>query len=171
MARSAAAPGTFTGGAHDHDRCIDVAVAVAGELCAAREVRLTSLRRRVLELVWGSHRPVGAYEILDLLRADGRSSAPPTVYRALEFLLDQGLVHRIESRNAYIGCVSPGDSHTGQFVICGRCGDAVELHDDDIAAAARRGAERLGFRVLGQTVEIRGLCSICVAATEESDDG
>jgi Fur family zinc uptake transcriptional regulator len=170
MAPTAGAPGAFSGGEHDHNRCVDTAVAAAGALCAAREVRLTSLRRRVLELVWGSHRPVGAYEVLDELRADGRSAAPSTVYRALEFLLDQGLVHRIESRNAFIGCVNPGDSHAGQFVICGRCGDAVELHDDDIAAAARRGAERLGFRVLGQTVEIRGLCSICVAASEENDD-
>ena len=171
MARSASAPGTFTGGEHDHARCIDAAVTAAGELCAAREVRLTSLRRRVLELVWRGHRPVGAYEILDVLRADGRSAAPPTVYRALEFLLDQGLVHRIESRNAFIGCVSPGDSHSGQFVICGRCGDAVELHDEDIAAAARRGAERLGFRVQGQTVEIRGVCPDCIAAPDESEGG
>ncbi len=151
----------FTGRSHDHGRCVSRAVAAAAELCKARGVRLTALRRRVLELVWRGHRPVGAYEILNRLGGAGRAAAPPTVYRALDFLLGQGLVHRIESRNAFIGCADPGASHSGQFLICDRCGNTLELDDDDIAGSVRRSAEQLGFRVAGQLVEVRGLCPGC----------
>lgn len=147
----------FAGRRHDHGRCVARAVAAAATLCAARRVRLTELRRRVLELVWRSHRPVGAYQILDLLGG----AAPPTVYRALDFLLAQGLVHRIESLNAYIGCADPGPSHSGQFLICEDCGNALELDDEDIAGSVRRSAEQLGFRVQGQLVEVMGLCPAC----------
>jgi Fur family zinc uptake transcriptional regulator len=136
-------------------------VAAAAELCKARGVRLTALRRRVLELVWRGHRPVGAYEILKRLGGEERAAAPPTVYRALDFLLGQGLVHRIESRNAFIGCADPGASHSGQFLICDRCGNTLELDDDDIAGSVRRSAEQLGFRVAGQLVEVQGLCPAC----------
>ena len=151
----------FTGRPHDHGRCVSRAVAAAAKLCKERGVRLTALRRRVLELVWRGHRPVGAYEILNRLGGAGRAAAPPTVYRALDFLLGQGLVHRIESRNAFIGCADPGASHSGQFLICDRCGNTLELDDDDIAGSVRRSAEQLGFRVAGQLVEVRGLCPAC----------
>ena len=94
---------------HDHTKCISEAVAIAREICAKHGERFTELRGRVLELVWDSHRPIGAYAILERLKSDGRSAAPPTVYRALDFLMGVGLVHRIESLNAYVGCAHPGD--------------------------------------------------------------
>ena len=119
------------------------------------------MRRRVLEMVWRSHRPVGAYAILDDLRGDGRPTAPPTVYRALSFLAGLGLVHRIASLNAFVGCPLPGEPHTGQFLICRECGAAEEIDDHGIAGAVRRGAERVGFRVQHPTVEITGLCPRC----------
>jgi Fur family zinc uptake transcriptional regulator len=146
---------------HDHQHCIDAALDEAAALCARRGVKLTALRRRVLELVWGGHQPTGAYAILDALRAEKRKAAPPTVYRTLEFLHAHGLVHRIESMNAYIGCVRPEHPHAGQFLICQSCSTAVELHDADIIAAVARSASRLGFRALHQTVEITGLCPDC----------
>ena len=161
MVSSAEAIARFAAAPHDHASCVADAVTAAAELCAARGVRLTELRRRVLELVWRSHRPVGAYEILDLLRGDGRSAAPPTVYRALDFLLAQGLVHRLATRNAYIGCISPRDRHNGLFLICDECGNTLELLDEGIAGSVRRSAEELGFRVQGQTVEVKGLCPEC----------
>ena len=107
---------------HDHHRCVADALAEAERLCVDRDVRLTELRKRVLELIWGSHAPVGAYAIMDLLRAEGRNAMPPTVYRALDFLLEQGLIHRIASLNAYIGCSHPADTHAMQYLICKRCG-------------------------------------------------
>jgi len=146
---------------HDHGACVDTALAAAERVCAAGGEKLTELRKRVLELVWASHKPVGAYQLLDALRADGRSAAPPTVYRALEFLLAQGLVHRVESLNAYIGCTHPGERHATQFLICGRCGTAVELDDPRIAAAIDTSAARLGFEVGARTVEVAGTCAGC----------
>jgi Fur family zinc uptake transcriptional regulator len=134
----------------------------ADALCAARGTRLTALRRQVLELVWTGHRPRGAYAILDdLSQAGGRAAAPLTVYRALEFLVAQGLVHRIESLNAYIGCPAPGRTHTGQFMVCEGCGNAQEIDDPQVTAALAACATEHGFRVSRQTVEIGGLCPHC----------
>ncbi len=146
---------------HNHGACISDAMKAAERLCADSGEKLTDLRKRVLELVWASHKPVGAYQLLDSLRTDGRSAAPPTVYRALEFLLAQGLVHRVESLNAYIGCTHPGERHATQFLICRRCGTAVELDDPRIAAAIDMSAARIGFEVGARTVEVAGTCADC----------
>jgi Fur family zinc uptake transcriptional regulator len=151
----------FTARGHDHATCVAAAVDRAAELCARRRARLTPLRRLVLELVWRSHEPVGAYAILETLRAEGRRAAPPTVYRALEFLLAHGLVHRIESLNAFVGCIRPGTAHGGQFLICGRCGAAAEINDGRIDRAVKTRARALGFEVNRQTIELAGLCPRC----------
>ncbi len=127
-----------------------------------RGVRLTALRRRVLELVWQSHKPMGAYDILSVLSdQDGRKAAPPTVYRALDFLLENGLIHRIASLNAFMGCTHPGHPHQGQFLICQQCHMAIEMEDPQIREAIAQAAGVMGFRVAGETVEIRGLCKAC----------
>lgn len=150
---------------HDHSHCVSHALATAESLCEQRGLRLTVLRRRVLELVWSSHKPLGAYDILAVLsEIDGRRAAPPTVYRALDFLLEHGLVHRISSLNAFVGCNHPGEMHQGQFLICRSCHAAVELERSTIEAAVQASASSLGFRVEGQTVEISGLCASCLAA-------
>ncbi|AWU94078.1 Fur family transcriptional regulator [Azospirillum ramasamyi] len=147
---------------HDHAHCIADALTRADALCAERGARLTALRRRVLELVWSSHRPRGAYAILeDLSQQDGKAAAPLTVYRALEFLVEQGLVHRIESLNAYVGCAAPGDVHSGQFLVCDGCGDAAEIDDPGVGSAIVTAAAERGFRVQRPTVEVHGLCKSC----------
>jgi len=146
---------------HDHDRCVAAALDEAAAICAERRVRFTPLRRRVLEIVWQGHRPAGAYAILEQLGAEGRSSAPPTVYRALEFLLEQGLVHRIASLNAFVGCARPGHGGEGQFLICERCGEVAELNDPGVDRAIERSSEALGFRTGRHTVEITGTCPRC----------
>ncbi len=146
---------------HDHGRCIDDAVAAAEALCARKGLRLTKIRRRVLEMVWQGHNPVGAYELLDRLRDEHKGAAPPTVYRALEFLLDCGLIHRIESLNAYVGCGTPDHLHSGQFLICRHCKRIAELSDDTISETIRSRADRLGFAVQRQTIEILGDCADC----------
>jgi Fur family zinc uptake transcriptional regulator len=150
---------------HDHDACVGRALGEAEALCAARGERLTPLRRRVLELVWGSHKPVGAYAILEKMRErGGRKAAPPTVYRALDFLRGQGLVHRIESLNAFIGCDRPERPHAVQFMICRACRTSVELHDEAIAAAIGDAARAAGFALQDRVVELAGLCRDCAAA-------
>ena len=165
----------FHGHDHDHAGCVEAALGDAERLCARRGARLTKLRRRVLECVWRSHAPVGAYDILDALRAESRRAAPPTVYRALAFLMEQGLVHRLESRNAYIGCAMPAAPHSGQFLICGECGTVGEVADSAIAQAVARRTEELGFSLHRQTIELTGLCPQCrdraPATREAAGDG
>ena len=135
----------------------------AAKLCDRRGVQLTPLRRQVLDLVIEAGRPAGAYELLDRLRDQQGRAAPPTVYRALDFLIGQGLVHRIESLNAYVGCADPDHNHAWQFLICSDCGRAVELEDRRIKNAIAKGAADHGFHVGRQTVEITGTCAECVA--------
>ena len=146
---------------HDHDACVASAIAHAERVCRKRGLRLTGLRRRVLELVWNSHKPAGAYEILDRLNREGKRAAPPTVYRALEFLMGAELVHRLDSLNAFVGCPDPGRSHTGQFLICRGCRYVAELDDAEIDALVERKAARLGFTAVRQMVEIEGTCRNC----------
>lgn len=150
---------------HDHNRCIDSALDTARRLCEERGLRLTPLREQVLNLVWQSHKPLGAYAILEALGtqpgAKPRRQAPPTVYRALEFLQEHGLVHRINSLNAYIGCPQPGENHQSHFLICRECATAVEIFDAAIGAALRAAANHARFKEEGSFVEIIGLCPNC----------
>lgn len=150
---------------HDHSHCVHSALAEADALCVRQGLRLTALRRRVLELVWQSHKPLGAYDILAVLsEQDGRRAAPPTVYRALDFLLENGLVHRIASLNAFMGCSHPGHVHQGQFLICRECHVALELEQSSISDAIVASAKNVGFTVETQTVEVVGLCASCRSA-------
>ena len=151
---------------HNHDSCVADAVTAADALCHANGTRLTALRRRVLELVWASHQPIGAYALLDALRQEGMASAPPTVYRALDFLLENGLVHRIESLNAFVGCAHPGNAHRGLFLICTSCRNATEIEDARIARALAGAASDRGFSVEHATVEVAGICPNCARAAE-----
>lgn len=146
---------------HDHDDCVTAALVAAERVCRDKGLRFTGSRRLVLELVWTSHKPVGAYEILDRLNAQGKRAAPPTVYRALEFLIEADLVHRLDSLNAFVGCPDPGNSHIGQFLICRQCRSVAELDDDDINALVGQKAADLGFTAVRQMVEIQGLCQDC----------
>jgi Fur family zinc uptake transcriptional regulator len=153
----------FRAASHDHGSCVESALDRAAAVCARHGARLTELRRQVLELVWRGHEPIGAYALLEALRASHPNAAPPTIYRALDFLIEQGLIHRIESLNAYVGCSQPERPHVSQFLICGRCGAAAELDDPAIARAVVTRAAELGFVVERQTIELRGLCPSCRA--------
>ena len=148
---------------HDHDHCVAEAIAVAVRICRERGLRFTEQRRRVLELVWNSHQPVGAYDILDGLHRAGRKVAPPTVYRALDFLIEADLVHRLDSLNAFVGCPDPSRPHAGQFLICRKCRSVAELDDGDIDEMIRQRAAILGFTAIHQTLEIEGICRNCAS--------
>lgn len=148
---------------HDHQSCISKALAQAEALCSKRKARLTPLRRRVLELLWQGHRPLGAYELLGQLQGEG-NAAPPTVYRALDFLQQLGLVHRIASLNAYIGCCRPDQPHTGQFLICRSCQASSELNAHQVQESIVCASTEVGFVAEEQTVEIFGLCQNCQEA-------
>ncbi|MBK1696587.1 Fur family transcriptional regulator [Rhodovibrio salinarum] len=153
---------------HDHRDCIDAALTVAQEICARDGAQLTKTRRRVLELIWAHRKPVGAYQLLDDLSRERGRVAPPTVYRAIDFLLDHGLIHRIESLNAFIGCHHPRETHTGCFLICRACGATAELEDPKLDRALNDAAANLAFQVERRTVEMRGLCPVCAQTAEGS---
>ncbi len=130
-------------------------------LCHARGVRLTAQRRRVLEILCRSARPLGAYEILDAMREGTRALAPPTVYRALDFLLEQGLVHKLESLHAFVGCNHPEHPHSSQFLICDACGAVTEIENEAISRSLGCAAHETGFRPLRPVVEVIGTCAGC----------
>jgi Fur family transcriptional regulator, zinc uptake regulator len=136
-------------------------LARAAVLCAERGVRLTAQRRRVLEILCGSARPVGAYAIMDALREGPRVVAPPTVYRALDFLLEQGLIHKLQSLHAYVGCRHPERPHLGGFLICLDCGSAAEIEDAELERGLERLASGSGFAPRRQVIEVMGTCADC----------
>ncbi|PTQ91385.1 transcriptional repressor [Agitococcus lubricus] len=151
---------------HQHEQCIHSALEAAERLCADRNVRLTAIRKRVLELVWASHQPLGAYAILDRLTEEGHKPAPPTVYRALDFLLEQGLVHRIASLNAYLGCTHPQQQHLACFFLCQQCGNAEEMTDSHtLQQEINRHAAHVGFSIRQPVLELTGVCQHCLQAT------
>ena len=147
---------------HNHTHCISDALTAARLLCGERGARLTLLREQVLALIWQSHKPLGAYTLMEMLAlASTRRVAPPTVYRALDFLLEQGLIHRINSLNAFVGCPSPNQRHQSHFLICQSCGVAVEVDAPALNASLLICAEDSGFSVVSHCVEISGLCPAC----------
>lgn len=149
---------------HDHAQCIRSALAQADAVCETNGTRLTPLRRRVLELIWVSHKPLGAYELLDQLTQEGHKPAPPTIYRALDFLLENRLIHRLASLNAFLGCSHPGDAHAGYFLICQHCGNTEEItHNPALQSALNVSTEAAGFTVLQSALELSGICHHCQA--------
>jgi Fur family zinc uptake transcriptional regulator len=145
----------------------DDRLALALSICETRGVRLTTVRREILELLWESGGPTGAYKLVDALQRGGTDTVgPPTVYRALEFLMQQGLVSKIESQNAYIPCAHPERSHICLFFLCGGCGDSVELEDRRLERLITENATQLGFRAARHVVEVEGTCQRCLATSD-----
>jgi len=150
----------------------ETALKEAEAVCARRGAVLTPLRRQVLELVLQAEAPIGAYALLDRLKVVRPGAAPPTVYRALDFLLEQGLIHKVERLNAFIGCNDTGHAHAHdhehphQFLICRSCGATVEIGDHAVAHAIEAAAQRAGFVLTQATVEIEGTCANCAAAAD-----
>ncbi len=139
--------------------------------CAREGVLLTPLRRRVLDVFSESAAPLGAYAILEeLSRREGKQVAPPTVYRTLEFLLEHGFVHKIESLNAYAPCEHLGHAHHGMLVICEGCGRSEEIEDDAVMRAVAATAAGAGFRLSRVMVEAQGLCRRCAEARPPAVD-
>jgi Fur family transcriptional regulator, zinc uptake regulator len=152
----------FPGPGHDHDRCSTNAMAVAEALCAQRGQRLTPIRRKVLGALLGTHKPLGAYEIIEQVAARGARPAPITIYRALDFLTAQGFVHRIESRNAFLACIS---NHAADapvvFLICEHCGAVGEAASGAVADSLNAAAKNAGFTPKSPVIEISGVCRHC----------
>jgi Fur family zinc uptake transcriptional regulator len=147
---------------HDHKRCIADALARAEEACGARGVRLTPLRRRVLQTLAESHSPLGAYEIAERLKKTRDPAPAMSVYRALEFLLAEGLAHRIESKNAFLACIHGHDTdEIVLFLLCERCERVAEVTSGAIGRDLSQAARGVGFSARARVLEVTGLCNAC----------
>jgi Fur family zinc uptake transcriptional regulator len=151
---------------HDHAGCARSALARAETLLAEAGARLTPVRRRTLEILLEAHAALGAYEVLDRLAADGFGKQPPVVYRALEFLVDHGLAHRIRRINAFAACMHPGEAHQPIFLICRVCKAVAEAPAGGVRDALDAAAGRAGFDVERASIEASGLCPLCRDAAE-----
>lgn len=165
--RNSDAPGAPLGFAqHDHAACVSDTLAAAEARCASDGLRFTPVRRKVLEILLQEHRALGAYVILDKLRDDGFGSQPPVAYRALDFLVANGLAHKIERLNAFIACVHPSRSHTPAFMICRLCDAVAETQSTPARGALGDAARATGFRIERTVVEAEGVCPSCLNRTE-----
>jgi Fur family zinc uptake transcriptional regulator len=157
-----AATAVFPPPGHDHDRCLSDAMAVAEARCVGSGQRLTPIRREVLAALLASHQPLGAYEIMERIAPEHVQPAPITIYRALEFLRGNGLVHRIESRNAFVACVhTHAEGDLVVFLICERCGAVGEASSAEVAATLKSAARAAGFTPKSPVIEISGICTHC----------
>ena len=139
---------------------LPVSLQEAETLCEQRGGRLTPLRKKVLQLLLESEGPSKAYDLLEHLGEDG-AAKPPSVYRSLDFLLEMGLAHKIESLNAYVACGHWKHGHAAVFLICDKCGMAGELHAHDSVKKLTQEVESVNFRMRSAVIEIRGLCETC----------
>lgn len=156
--------------AHAHGNAHEAALTLAEDYCRERGEKLTPIRRKVLELLLNSGRATKAYSLLDGMRQIHPGSAPPTVYRALDFLLSAGLVHRIESINAFTVCHDLTQCQHGILVVCQQCGAVTELHQPKLRQALVAQIEDAGYRLASDEIELKGLCATCLAA-KATDSG
>ena len=154
---------------HDHKKCVSQALATASELCGVRGVQLTPIRRQVLELIWESHKAVKAYELLDRIKPLMDAAKPPTIYRALDFLIEQGLIHRVESLNAFIGCSYSACLHEQLLLICKHCQNVEERSAPEVMQALSLEIMEADFIMHSKAIEIHGVCANC-AKTMDNDD-
>ncbi len=145
---------------HDHGSCVHDAMAVAEARCHDARAQLTPVRRRTLEILLEAHQALGAYDVLARLEKDGFGSKPPVAYRALGFLVDHGLAHRIERLNAFVACAHPGAAHDPAFMICRSCHKVAEAEAAP-GDALNQTARQQGFMIEQTVVEAEGLCPAC----------
>lgn len=149
---------------HNHATCAANMIATAEAYCSANKLQFTSTRRRALEILVEEHRALGAYEILQRCSQEGLGAQPSLAYRALDFLLVHGLVHKIERLNAYIGCAHPLEAHAPAFMICRACESVAEASSSPSKSMLGKAAREAGFKIEKTVVEAEGLCPNCIAA-------
>lgn len=146
---------------HDHQHCVAATLAGAEALVRARGLRLTPVRRRVLELLLERHGAMGAYEVLERLAEEGFGHQPPVAYRALEFLVENGLAHRLRRINAFAACAHPGQDHHAAFLICRACQAVAEIPAEALRGLLDAAAADAGFTIERASLEAAGLCPAC----------
>lgn len=156
---------------HDHDACTAAMLDAAEQRSKKAGARLTPVRRRALEILLETHRAMGAYEVLQRLSEDGFGNQPPVAYRALDFLVEQGLAHRVQRLNAYTACHTPGHDHSPAFLICRNCETVAEADTPELHEALKLLAAKGDFLIERRTIELLGLCPACRAAGADTAGG
>jgi len=133
----------------------------ARQFCEEKGARFTLLREKIYALLLEQQGAVGAYELLDTLKITESNAKPATVYRTLDFLLEFGLIHKIESTNAFVACHHFDCNHPVQFLICDTCGDVKEIQSEGVKDTLDKQAQTVGFRIVNQTIEAHGICAAC----------
>ncbi len=146
---------------HDHSACQSKALAYVTEQCAAKGLRLTEARRRVLEILLESHTALGAYDVLQRLNTEGYSAQPPIAYRALDFLVEHGFAHKVERISAFVACHFPGQCHAPAFLICRSCRTVAESRSARQVNPLQADAQAMKFSIEDTNVEAEGLCQSC----------
>lgn len=146
---------------HDHQQCVSKALHTAEQLCFARGVQLTAIRQQVLTLIWENHKAVKAYELLDKIKPLQNAAKPATIYRALDFLIEQGLIHRVESLNAFVGCRCSGQPHEQLLLICKQCEEVEERPAVHVMQMIANELAAAHFLVHSKAIEIHGICEKC----------
>ena len=149
---------------HDHPHDAKRFVKEVASVCELRGLRLTEIRMQVLELIAAAEKPVKAYDLLDKLKDDRGNAAPPTVYRALDFLIENGFIHKLQSINAYVSCHHPSVVHQVPFLICDVCESADEICDERVSGLLSDQAKAHGFKTHSQTLEVHGVCKNCASS-------
>jgi Fur family zinc uptake transcriptional regulator len=155
------APQAVAFNSHDHGRCVRKTAAEVEAACADQNLRLTPIRRRVLEILLEEHRALGAYDVLNRLAEEGQPAHPPVAYRALEFLVSHGFAHKLEKMNAFVACARPGEEHRPVFLICSACNAVAEDTAAGVDAALGQAAGAIGFAIASAAIEAEGLCPSC----------
>ncbi len=152
---------------HNHSECVSEALVTAERLCVDRGVQLTPIRHKILELIWESHKAVKAYELLDRLKPLQQAAKPATIYRALDFLIEQGLIHRVESLNAFVGCRCSGHQHEQLLLICKHCQEVEERSAKEVMSALAGEIKQAGFIVYSKAIEVHGICAKCQKLSDD----
>ena len=148
--------------AHNHKSCVSKTLSQVEETCQQNNLRLTPIRRRVLEILLEEHKAMGAYDVLERLTAENFGSGPPVAYRALDFLVSNGFAHKLQRLNAFIACGHPDDAHTPIFMICNSCDAIAEADMGEGIHAITRAAGALGFKIKKPVIEADGTCPKCL---------
>lgn len=146
----------------NHLLCSKDAINKAEMICKDKGLRFTSLRKEVLEIIWSSHIPAKAYDILNKLKSYNEPAKPPTVYRTLDFLIENGLVHKLNTINAYIGCSHPLKHNECYFLICQSCEEVIECCNGNLSQAISKTADNNKFNAKNITIEVTGKCEECI---------
>ncbi len=146
---------------HDHACCVTHALEAAQAICHTKNIRLTPMRQRIFELIWANHKAVGAYELLEILQREDPKAKPVTIYRALDFLLEAGLIHKVASLNAFVGCSSPEITHHSVLLICDNCHNAKEVPAQEVYEAICDISTHNAFLPQQLTLELHGYCKTC----------